>query len=144
MVVMMLASVLFTLHAPDPPHSNIAPNPNFNVICKQIGSDNPGCLAATAMAIDHTRKKEGIGPLYLPMDWNALTGAEQLFVITDIERVSRDEQPIPGLVMQLNAAALRGTEGSTDPRLEGGTISSIWSRSEGPLASDYDWMYFDG
>ncbi len=102
---------------------------------------------ATMDAIDYAHKQEGLGIIYLPRNWRSLTPAEQLFVITNLERTARGERPIPGLTPSLDQVAQTGAAQRTDPVLPPfamAPMASIWAESEGPLASDYEWMYNDG
>ena len=57
------------------------------------------------------RQTEGLGPMSLPSNYPSLTPAEQLFVLTDLERVDRGLAPIEGLSTTLNAYAQAGANG---------------------------------
>jgi hypothetical protein len=144
----LLATSIFSHYAPPPPAANLDPVPDFNQICAEAGTRSNACFVSTLDALDYARRAEGLGPLYLPRNWRSLTGAEQVFVITNLERIARSEQPIPGLTRSLNQVAYEAAVHHTDPVLMGsfphGPAVSIWAESPGPLASDYDWMYFDG
>ncbi|NMP24897.1 hypothetical protein [Sulfobacillus harzensis] len=141
-----LASLLLTQYAPPPPTSNLSPRPNFNRTCAEWGLQSHACLVDTVRALDNARRKEGIGPIYLPRNWTNLTPADQIFVITNLERIARSEHPLPGLTASLNRVAKRGAARGTDPilRSPAGPALSIWAEGVGPLASDYGWMYDDG
>lgn len=133
-------------YAPSPPAANLAPQPNFNQTCADTGNGSHGCFVATLSALDFARRREGLGPLYLPRNWLQLTPQEQLLVITNLERTARGEPPIAGLTAGLNDVAATGAVHQTDPTMVGAVAPtvSIWARAEGPLASDYGWMYEDG
>jgi len=91
--------------------------------------------------------QEGLPPLPLPSNWAMLTGNEQLFVATDMERVSRGEVPIPNLVDSYDGAVLTGVQTDSDPSLAGlpGLADAIWAGSwPTPLGAMYGWLYFDG
>ena len=52
----------------------------------------------------------------LPSNYPSLTPPEQLFVLTDLERIDRGLPPITGLAANLNAYAQAGANAHTDPR----------------------------
>ena len=99
------------------------------------------------------RNQEGLGPLRLNVArYNRLSVADQLFVVTNLERVTRGETPIYGLWSVLNSAAATGAREATDPvapaDLES-SFASIWSeappsRTQEALFADFAWMYKDG
>lgn len=138
------AAGLITAYAPPPPKANLSPQPNFNQICAETNKESQACFLATMSALDFARHQEGLGSLYLPRNWRHLTPAEQLLIITNLERAARGEAPIPGLTAGLDAVAKTGAVHQRDPSVKIGPFVSIWARSESPLASDYDWMYDDG
>lgn len=146
MLTALLASVMLGNYAPPVPRANLAPNPNYNQLCVDVGSTASACAEATLQALDAAHAHEQIGPLMLPRNWLSLTPAEQIFVITNLERVARGETPITGLTASLNAVAGVGAAEKTDPRVSGvlAPAVSIWAEDAGPLASDYGWMYQDG
>jgi hypothetical protein len=87
----------------------------------------------------------------LPSNFGALTAGEQLFVLTDIERVDRGLPAVVGMVQQLNDDAQAAAASNTDPTpssLPPGTTAlawaSNWAEAAGPLGSNYNWMYNDG
>jgi hypothetical protein len=146
-ILALLASQILEHYAPPPPSANLAPFPNFTQTCLDAGIQSKACLVTTLDAIDYAHKQEGLGIIYLPRNWQSLTPAEQLFVITNLERTARGERPIPGLTASLDQIAETGAAQHTDPVLSPfaiAPVASIWAESEGPLASDYEWMYNDG
>ena len=87
----------------------------------------------------------------LPSTFNALTPAQQLFVITDIERVDRGLPPLVGLVDTFNTDAQAGALALNDPeptQIPAGlhlvAWGSNWAENVNPLGSNYFWMYDDG
>ncbi len=71
------------------PSVGMAPDPNFYGACPDNSLDLSGaCEEEALQAIDHARASEGLGPMELPSDWSGLTGAEQLFVATNLERTA--------------------------------------------------------
>jgi hypothetical protein len=89
--------------------------------------------------------------LVLPSNFAALSAGEQLFVLTDIERVDRGLPPVVGMVSQLTQDAQSAAAGNTDPSPSSVppetsvmAWASNWAEAAGPLGSNYNWMYNDG
>ena len=155
---------------PSNPPANIAPVPAFtfqagssyssssSLPCWQLGqgawAPDPGaaqCVAAEVAATDNARAAEGLPPLRLPSNYSSLTTAEQLFVLTDIERVSRGEQPVAGLSALVSQFAQQGAATGSDPHFPFSAIASSdwWGSNEvsgalSALDANYTWMYQDG
>lgn len=105
-----------------------------------------GCLQAALAAFDKARAREGLGPMTLPVNFTALTPAEQLLVLTNIDRVDRGLVPIAGIASALQERAQQGADIGRDPDFpswarEGG---SNWFGASGPLAAEYFFVYDDG
>jgi hypothetical protein len=135
----------------EPPESPTTPTPDFRSICYTDGEDSAPCISAGEQAIDSARQLEGLGPIQLPANYAALTPEEQLFVLTNIERVDRGLPPYVGLVDDLNLAAIVAANSSADPVpgvMPAGTgvvaWRSNWAYDASPLHADYFWMYADG
>lgn len=111
------------------------------------GSATPAtCDPAALAAINSARRAEGIGPMVLPTNYDTLTAPEELFVVTDLERVDRRLAPIVGLTPTLDAKAQSAAVACCDPI---GPAGYFWqSNWEGgaltALVADYEWMYNDG
>jgi hypothetical protein len=136
---------------PNNPAANIPESPNFASICRQSGTQSAACMSATEQATAAARAPEGLGALVLPSNYAGLTPGEQLFVLTDIERVDRGLPPVVGMVAQLNTDAQNAAAANTDPMPSpappGSTVlswASNWAEAAGPLGSNYNWMYDDG
>jgi len=136
---------------PTSPAANIAESPNFAATCRQTGTESAPCIAATEQATAAARAIEGLGAMVLPSDYTALSPAEQLFVLTDIERVDRGLPPVVGMVAQLDTDAQNAAAANTDPTPAsvppGTTVTrwaSNWGEGAGPLGSNYNWLYDDG
>jgi len=87
----------------------------------------------------------------LPSDFAGLTPGEQIFVLTDVERVDRGLPPIVGMVQELNTDAQNAAANNADPTpvsVPPDTIvmawGSNWAEGGGPVGSNYNWMYDDG
>ncbi len=106
------------------------------------------CTAFFLRGIDAARAAEGVGPMVLPSDWARLTGAEQLFVLADLERVDRGLPPYVGLSASLDGASQQAAEAGTDPSLALPLVAAAAGNWAGDvpstLAADYDWLYVDG
>jgi len=140
---------------------SIPPSPAFLVpgICgSRAPNDTAACTAAIVKATDDARKSEPLPAIpgaFNVMNFDKLTGPEQVFAITDIERTARGLQPIAALTNQLDAIAATGAAHQGDPttrlplRLTHGGLAraygSNWSEgTANALGANYFWMYDDG
>jgi len=110
--------------------------------------DSAACTAYWVGQIDNARAAEGVGLLYLPSDYAQLTGAEQEFVVLNLERVDRGIPAITGLTPALDALATQGADSETDPPLAASGsswVGSVWASGfASTLEVDFGWMYDDG
>jgi hypothetical protein len=122
----------------DPPN-----NPTSNGIFGQCSGD-----AVCVNDINGVRAtQEQLTPLSLPSNWSTLTGPEQMFVWSNLERTSRGEVAIPNLVNTYNSAVQTGLTDDADPSLSDlpGNSGSIWAGAyDTVLGAIYGWMYDDG
>jgi hypothetical protein len=136
-------------HPANPAH-NLQPVPDYHAVCaaRRAAACRQDILAAINRAHRHEHRK----PVVLPRDFTRLSAAEQVFVSTDLERISRHLPPVLGLTAQLDRYALAGARADRDPgfpsRLGGGdalrAAGSVWSSAFSTLDPDYNWMYLDG
>jgi len=151
------ASVATTSSALANPTANLAPNPDFDTICAQTLAageppDNPTCENAAIAALNTAHAAEGIAPLALPANFDALPPAEQLTILLDEERTERGLAPFAGVSSTLSALAAQGAATNSDPPLGNvfGTgpwavqANANWAADYATAASVYDWMYADG
>ena len=154
---------------PSNPLANVVPDPVYtfqpaktytsSLPCWQLTSGawvpeagTAQCVDAEIAATDAARAgAEGLGPIRLPSDFASLTPQEQLFVLVDIERVSRGEPPVAGLAPSLDSDAQDGAEAGRDPTFTFGALpSSTWWGSNyvggalDALDANFTWMYEDG
>jgi hypothetical protein len=142
---------------PNNPPADLAPNPNYlspvTAGCWPGGTlspSAPSCSSAVLAAIDDALASEGLGPVQLPSNWSSLSPPEQLFVIADIERVSRGLAPVLGLSATLDGIAQAAALLGTDPSYAWSIPGSFWWAGNwaggilNPLDADYGWLYEDG
>lgn len=130
---------------PDHPYVNMTPAPGYDGPCGSVAQPNPSCPAGLA-TIDGDRAVEGVVPMSLPDNYSSLTPQEQLFVLTDLERVDRGIAPIEGLATGLDGLAQAGANSSTNPTFPpyGTSFGSSYSSESSLIESDILWMYQDG
>jgi hypothetical protein len=132
------------------PAANIAPSPDFRSTCSGTAyDDSPGCVLAALAAIDNARHIGGVPPMALPANWSLLTPAQQLYVVTNLERTARGLAPLSAMASALDAAAAQGAQANGDtappPGFPWTTWGSNWAGQFGnPLEAMYYWMYDDG
>ena len=130
---------------PQTPSSNIFPAPGYVGPCGSVAAPNPFCPAGLT-TVYGDRQVEGVSPMSLPSTWGMLTPPEQLFVLTNLERIDRGLAPIAGLAANLDAYAQAGANAGTDPRFppyakSGGSTYASTSELGTSMAL---WMYDDG
>ena len=158
-VVVAAVAAATAVVPPANPAKSLRPSPNFtgNGSCAYSALDNSqACTTAVTQAINNARLSlESMMPLSFNMNaFEAMSVAQQLFVITDLERTDRALPPIVGLTTQLDNAAQTGANNNTDPTLSASALTggarvtswgSLWAGgTSNPLGSDYYWMYDDG
>ncbi len=128
------------------PQTNLSSS--FMASCWQAGYASLTCEQVEIANIDSALASEGLGPLVWPSALYSLPLAQQLFIVTNEERLARGLPPISGMATEADANALAGAQAAQDPQSQQlpGVIASFgnWAEDYGPLASDFDWMYNDG
>jgi hypothetical protein len=134
------------------PHTSLKPKPDYNVACYEHGGLSAACYDTALQAINRARAREHVRPLRLPANFRSLSQADQVFVVTQQERVDRGLPALAGYTADLNQRALVAAKNNADPLL-GGLLSGVlhwlgfvsnWAKDYNALAADYDWMYDDG
>jgi hypothetical protein len=153
-VMALLSLMLMVVVAPRPAGAAAGPPLTPSANYQLTGSYNGPCADAAAVTatcpvglsgIDVARANEGVVPVSLPNNFAALTGPEQVFVLTDLERVDRGLPPIQGLTSALDADAQGGVAGNTDPHLPAGLAAGAnWGESPSLFTTFDMWMYQDG
>jgi len=128
------------------PLTNLAST--FMATCWEAGYASLACEQVEVANINSALASEGLGPLVWPTALYSLPLSQQLFVVTNEERLARGLAPIAGMAAAADANALAGAQAAQDPQGQQlpGAIASFgnWAEDYGPLASDFDWMYNDG
>ncbi len=93
---------------------------------------------------------EGLAPLRFDVaKFDRLSVAEQVFVLSNLERTTRGLYPAMAMIPRLDSIATRAASRDADPTDEGKGFSSIWSSAPSGLGqyaffADFGWMYDDG
>jgi len=139
----------------NPPDDTPEPSEVLSYCTRTKLDESSPCMASLLGAIDAARAAEGVGPMQIdPTAFAALSVAEQMFVVANLERIDRGLAPLIGMTSQLDADALAGAEARGDPQfnftaLTGGiplrSGASNWAGGfANALEADYFWMYDDG
>jgi hypothetical protein len=109
-------------------------------------SSAAACDTQALANVNRARSIEGLLPMILPTNYGSLNPPEQLFVLTNLERVDRGLPAVAGLSSALDNYALYGAEHNTDPPLPPSqSASSLWMGGYATaLYDDFYWMYDDG
>lgn len=139
------------------PARNSVPSPNYDIACWAGGAkgaaNTTACHTQELAAINHQHALEKIRPITLPRNYWTLAPALQIFVIINLERVSRGLNPVLGVNTQMSTWALTGARKSSDAplgawNLTGGsqlqTYGSVWAGDLNSLDAAFLWMYADG
>ncbi len=118
------------------------------------------CTALYLKSIDAAQLSEKRRPLTLPSDYGRLSATRQLFVLVDLERVSRGVPPLAGLSPYLSAEATDAARQGGDPAFQqsygavrvwappnGGpyAFGGAWAGdSVNAAAAVFGWFYDDG
>jgi hypothetical protein len=130
---------------PQEPGANISPPPGYSGPCGSASEPAPSCPSGLA-TIDGDRQAEGVAPMSLPTDYATLTPAEQVFVLTNLERVDRGLPPVEGLAASLDGLAQAGADSGRDPSgpAYGSSWASTYAGTPSVVEADTLWMYQDG
>ena len=148
--LLLLAATAAAAPALPTPAANIPIGP-LPSACLHDGT-GPVCLGAVVTALDAARAELGLGPYVLPGDFDSLSGSQQIFVLSNLDRIAYGLPPVAGLSPTLAAAARAGMVADTDPdptSLLGALGTYAWTANwagdwaNAPYAY-YEWMYDDG
>jgi hypothetical protein len=107
------------------------------------------CVNAAIYYLDKARAKL-LQPAYkLPADFPSLAPPQQMFILTNLDRIQYGLPPITGLAAELsNDALTRGVKAGTDPSPSATNLSgwtANWAAGYANAAIAYnEWMYDDG
>lgn len=126
------------------PQRSLAPSPAYVEACINDIQD-AACDRAALADIDVARRREGLGPLVLPWNFERLPVHRQLDIVTNAERASRRLPALPASSV-LSIFAERGARRGVDPV---GPSAYTWASNISwnyptVLAADFAWMYDDG
>jgi hypothetical protein len=145
-----------SLHAhvlipPENPTSNAIPTTAMYENCvmtSPTSSQVADCDQEAVTAIDAARASEDVGPMTLPLGYDQMPPAEQVLVVSNLERTDRGLAPIAGLSSSLDALAQQGAQNHTDPAFPspfyGTSGGSNWASTSSALLADFLFMYDDG
>lgn len=148
------ASTLPAGMRPAHPVSNLDPAVAFARLChaSRAAAASDACRRVLVADIDAARAREHLRALALPRDYAHLPARQQVFVLTNLERVDRGLPPVSGINAALNVRALLGASREEDPSpagwqlggLAGLVWTSVQATAANPLEADWLWMYSDG
>lgn len=139
---------------PVPNFPNAAPIPaRTNQACS-ITPNGASCYDSVVQWMDQANIAEGGQAIVLPPGFSHMSGAVQLFVLTNLERLAFGLHPIMGMTSVVNAAALAGADASRDPAIDythpyptGNQIYTYNSNYMYGLSASvgvYQWLFDDG
>ncbi len=110
--------------------------------CADARDVSVGCMKQSLAMINAGRRSEDLGPLMLPSNWGQLDVAQQLFVLTELERTARGLPADTGMAANLDASAVTGADEGRDP---GDYSGSLWAGGDpNAIVVMADWIYEDG
>jgi hypothetical protein len=116
--------------------------------CSGADDYSSACLETSLAMLNAGRLKEQLGPVLLPSNWQQLTIAQQLFVLTELERTARGLPADTGLAADWDAAAQLGADAGQDPTSGGSGargFQAVWAGGQpNPIVVTADWVYADG
>jgi Fibronectin type III domain len=133
------------------PTSNLVPTSAMYENCvptSPTSSQVTACDQETVSAIDAARASEDVGPMTLPVGYDQMPPAEQVLVVSNLERTDRGLPPVAGLSSSIDALAQAGAQNHTDPSFPnpfyGTSGGSNWASTSSVLFANFLFMYDDG
>jgi hypothetical protein len=136
--------------APDPPMN--LPLGELPLACRQAPV-SAVCENAVIYYLDKARGAIGLGAYSLPANFASLPADQQIFILSNLDRVAEGLPPVLGLNIVLDSSAAEGVARDSDPSppSELAPPGSIWSSTSNwagnfpnALEAYYEWMYDDG
>ena len=113
--------------------------------CSSVRDFSGACMQQSLGMINAGRQTEGLGPVMLPANWASLTVAQQLFVLSELERTARGLPADAGLYAALNRTAASGADAGRDPSGGEAGLEALWAGGEpNAIVVVADWIYEDG
>lgn len=129
---------------PANPQYSLAVGEYLPISCSGVHDYGEACTRESLGMINAGRRHEGLGPVLLPSNWVRLTIAQQLFVLTELERTARGLSADSALEARWNAVAVAGAEAGHDPTGGDGS-AALWAGGEpNSIVVMADWVYEDG
>jgi hypothetical protein len=145
-IVCVLLSVAICMFVA--PAAAVGSDPSFNFAPQPSCAGASACMNQAVAVLDQARAKLGQQPYDLPRNFASLAPAEQLFVLTDLDRLTHGLRPIEGLTDALDQAAAAGVGSANDPMTADPNImvlASNWAAGYPNAEFAYEaWMYADG
>src|SRR5579884_1911923 len=111
------AAPAFADWAGSDPASNF-PMPYIPQTCWGAPTGDPtgsACIDWSVGVLDQARESLGLPDYVLPADFDSLTPAQQLLILTDSDRTLYGLAPVPGLTDALDQDAAAGVQANGDP-----------------------------
>jgi hypothetical protein len=148
-LLLLLSPAAVRAEPPNPPGNlEIGSLPNY---CRR--ELQPAvCLNGFIYYLDQARATMGLGPYALPANFLGLSAAQQMFILSNLDRIAYALPPVEGLNAGLDAAAIRGAQEDLDPEPTQSDLGRPWygytSNWAGAFTSTLEayffWMYADG
>jgi hypothetical protein len=154
-LALVLATLLLLVGAAA---ASAAPNPTANITpgplpraCNKA-PHGAACIDAVIGVLNAARADLGLGPYVVPADFASLSGAQQLLILCNLDRLAYGLPPIAGETPALNTVAAGGVSADNDPdpsalltAIPVFSWTSNWAGAY-PNAPEayYAWMYYDG
>jgi uncharacterized membrane protein YgcG len=128
------------------------PSSNFNVgslpLACQTDPTGSACVDAAVSYLDQARASLGQPAYVLPADFDSLSPVQQVFILTNSDRLLYGLAPIPGLTAALSQDAAAGVRADNDPQPSDSNAwgwTSNWAGGYENIVLAYEaWMYDDG
>ncbi len=113
--------------------------------CNWSDSTSTGCDQASVSALDTAMAGEGLSPTIISAGFWSLPYDQQLLLLANGDRTARGLPAISGPAAALDALALTGAQGLTDPWGPSGySWASNWAEGTNAVEDEFLWMYDDG
>jgi hypothetical protein len=145
----MLAPASAEATPPNPPTNlEIGSLPSYCYGTKRL----PTCENGVIYYLDQARATMGLGPYALPANFLMMSPAQQMFILSNLDRIAYALPPIEGLTDGLDLAAEEGARSDSDPEPSEAQLgrpyvgwASNWAGAfPSTMEAYFFWMYADG